>query len=174
MDSLAQSLIQKYKTNEIVEPIDFKNIQTAEFLDFTSGSIRQIETSDYCDSIKKGFYGRYTLLDKRRISDTITPIVGLIDIYMEGEMATWKFTDQGQKIWKINLTSDLLTVWDSIKVGLPKQKILQFGESHNAVCINKGENYYSCDFNNFSAVFRFKNDSLSELTITRKCKMPKS
>jgi hypothetical protein len=169
-DSLAQSLIQKYMDSEIDEPIDFKEIQSADFLDFTSGSIKHSETNNYCDSVKIGFYGRYTLIDKRLFNDTISPIVGFVDIYKKGEMTKWRFSDSDQKIWKINLKSDILTVWDSVRVGLPRKEIVDFGESQNGLCIRKGERYFSCDFKNFSTVFMFDNDTLKELTITRKCK----
>jgi hypothetical protein len=121
----------------------------------------------FCDSDSLGFYGRYNLIDRRIIKGV--PIAGHIDIFKIGKMSEWKSSDKNQRIWEIYLSTNILTVWDSISIGLPRQIINNFIHANNGFCIKKGDDL-SCDFNNFGAIFKFKNDTLNELTITRSCK----
>jgi hypothetical protein len=159
--------LKNHFESQIAEPFNISTISLNHRLDFTSGGLPKRNKENYCDSTSNGFYGRYNIID-RNITDTF-PVVGHIDIFKKGKMSDWKSDDADQKIWEISLSSDILTVWDSVRVGLPRKDIVEFGQAHNGFCIKKGDFYYSCDFNNFGAVFIFKSDTLKRLTVTRSC-----
>ena len=112
-------------------------------------------------------YGRYNLISQNTTLEH--PLVGTIDIYKPGKMSGWRASDTNQIVWKIHLKSDIISVWDSIHVGLSRDKVVQFAKTNNGLYIKKGDFYYSCDFNNFSVLYNFKNDTLTELTVTRNC-----
>mgnify|MGYP005679964363 CR=1 FL=1 len=84
-------------------------------------------------------------------------------------MVDWKSTDTNQTIWEIHLETDIISVWDSIKVGMNRSDIEKFGKAKDGFCRYQEDDSYSCFFANFSAVYIFKNDSLKEMTITRNC-----
>jgi len=165
-DSIQPELIEEKIATTISEPFKVTDIDR---LEFTSGSGKKIDQHIQCDSSKNGFYGSYNLIDSNYSDKIGRPIGGTITIHSNKEMLNWKSTDTDQTIWEIHLKSNVISVWDSIKVGLPRFKVEKFGKVNNGRCIKKGEDYYSCDFNNFSAVYLFKKDTLSELTVTRKC-----
>ena len=99
----------------------------------------------------------------------ISPVGGTIDIYKEGEMSDWKFSDSGQKIWKIHLKSNVISVWDSIYVGLSREKAEEFGQVNNAFCMKKGDFFYSCEFDDFLVIYNFKADTIRDLKVIRIC-----
>ena len=164
-DSLKLQLLESHLNSKIAEPFQVSEIDK---LEFTSGGGEEIENHKKCDSLGTGFYGSYFLID-RDFSDEIGPVGGIITIHSNKKMSGWKSTDTDQTIWKIHLKSDVISVWDSIKVGMTRSQIETFGKANNGFCVKKGDAFYSCDFNNFSAVYNFQNDTLKELTVTRKC-----
>jgi hypothetical protein len=170
-DSTISEIVEAHKTTEIPEPFDISQIDSKKGLDFTSGVLSKEDFKEYCDNSDNGIYGRYNLIDQN--SELEHPVVGTIDIYKPDSESNWQASDSNQTIWKINLKSDVISVWDSIHVGLPRDKVVQFGQTNKGFCIKKGDFYYSCDFNNFSVVYNFKNDTLAELTVTRNCEKEK-
>jgi len=167
-DSLATALPTTQLSGMIDDPLDLKLLSLSKSLDFTSGSPSAKDSENYCSSVPGGFYGRYHLIDKRGISNP--SLAGFIDIHKPGKMSDWKFSDPGQELWKIHLTSSVIHVWDSISVGLHRSEIEKFANARKGFWVKKGDVFYSCDFNNFSAVFIFKSDTVRELTVTRSCK----
>jgi hypothetical protein len=97
------------------------------------------------------------------------PVGGIITIHSNNKMPGWKSTDTDQTKWQIHLKSDVISVWDSITIGMTRIQIENFGKTNKGFCLRKGDTFYSCDFSNFSAVYLFQNDTLKELTVTRKC-----
>jgi hypothetical protein len=138
-------------------------------VEFTSGIGEPVENHIKCDSSGTGFYGSYHLIDPDFADEMGRPVGGVITIYSKNKMSGWKSTDTDQTIWKIHLKSDVISVWDSIKVGMTRTQIEKFGKANNGFCLRKGDAFYSCDFNNFLAVYIFEKDTLKELTVTRKC-----
>ncbi len=166
-DSTILDLVEDHKTTELPEPFDITQLKITDRFDFTSGGLPKKDLQEYCENAEKGFFGRYNLIDRQ--SNLEPPIVGTIDIYKSGKMSSWRASDTNQTVWKINLKTDVISVWDSVHIGLPRDKVVQFGQSNKGFCMKKGDFYYSCDFNNFSVVYNFKNDTLTEMTITRNC-----
>tara|TARA_B100000963_G_C22416833_1_gene575835 strand:+ start:20 stop:643 length:624 start_codon:yes stop_codon:yes gene_type:complete len=165
-DSLKLQLLESHLNSKIAEPFQVSDIDK---LEFTSGGGKEIENHKKCDSSGTGFYGSYFLIDQDFVDEIGRPVGGIITIHKNNKMSEWKSTDTDQTIWKIHLKSDVISVWDSIKVGMTRSQIETFGKANNGFCVKKGDAFYSCDFNNFSAVYIFQNDTLKELTVTRKC-----
>lgn len=165
-DSLKLQLLESHLNSTISEPFQISDIYK---LEFTSGGGEEIENHKKCDSLGTGFYGSYFLIDQDFADEIGRPVGGIITIHSNKKMSGWKSTDSDQTIWKIHLRSDVISVWDSIKVGMTRSQIETFGKANNVFCVKKGDFFYSCDFNNFSAVYIFQNDTLKELTVTRKC-----
>lgn len=152
------------------EPLDLTKLQVGGRLDFTSGGLARAEHKNYCDKTDSGFYGRYHLIDKAIKKGH--PVIGHIDIYKKGEMLTWKANDADQKIWEIQLRSNVLAVCDSLQVGLPKEKVMAFNTQHGGQCRYVESNTLGCLYANFSLTHIFENDTLSELSLTRLCPEP--
>ena len=165
-DSLELQLLESHLSSEIAEPYQVSEIDK---LEFTSGGWKEIENHKKCDSLGAGFYGSYYLIDEEFEDEIGRPVGGIITIHSNKKMSDWKSTDTDQTIWKIHLKSDVISVWDSIKVGNTRSQIEKFGKENNGSCVREGDIFYSCDFSNFSAAYIFKNDTLKELTVTRKC-----
>ncbi len=165
-DSITTEIIETYLKATIREPFLVPDIDR---LEFTSGSGQSVIDNEYCDTVSNGFFGTYFLIDPDFADERGIPVGGTITVHSSGKMKGWKSNDTTQTIWEINLKSDIISVWDSIHVGLNRTEIENFSQVNKGLCVKKGDVYYSCDFNNFSAVYIFKNDTLIELTITRKC-----
>jgi hypothetical protein len=165
-DSLELQLVESYLNSKIAEPFQVSEIDK---LEFTSGGGEELGNHKKCDSSGTGFYGSYYLIDQNFADEMGRPVGGIITIHSDDNMAGWKSTDTNQTIWKIHLKSDVISVWDSIQVGMTRSQIELFGKANNGFCVKKGDAFYSCDFNNFSAVYIFQNDILKEMTLTRKC-----
>lgn len=166
-DTTISEVINQHKLTELPEPFNVSQLEYTKGLYFTSGVLSKKEQKEYCDNSENGLYGRYNLISQNTTLEH--PLVGTIDIYKPGKMSGWRASDTNQIVWKIHLKSDIISVWDSIHVGLSRDKVIQFGKTNNGLCIKKGDFYYSCDFNNFSVLYNFKNDTLTELTVTRNC-----
>lgn len=165
-DSLKLQLLQSHLNSKIKEPFHISKIDELEFI---SGDGEAIENHKKCDTLGTGFYGSYSLIDKDFTDKIGSPVGGRITVHSNNKMSEWKSTDKDQTIWKIHLKSDVISVWDSIKVGMKRSQIEAFGKANNGFCVKKGSFFYSCDFNNFSVVYIFQNDTLKELTVTREC-----
>lgn len=165
-DSLEHQLLETHLNSRIAEPFQVSDIDA---LEFTSGRGEEVASLKKCDSSSTGFYGTYFLIDRDIAYKPGGPVGGTITIHSNKRMSDWKSTDINQTIWQIHLTSDVISVWDSVTVGLTRSQIEAFGKAHNGLCIKKGDKFYSCNFGNFSAVYVFQNDTLRELTVTRKC-----
>jgi len=165
-DSIDLQVIESFLKSKITEPFQVSKIDK---LEFTSGVGKEIDEHKKCDSSSTGFYGSYYLIDQDYADEMGRPVGGVITIYSDNKMTGWKSNDTNQTIWEIHLESSVIAVWDSIKVGMARSEIEKFGKANNGFCVKKGDAFYSCDFNNFSAVYIFKNDTLNELTVTRKC-----
>lgn len=164
-DSVIIDLLEKNIKAKLPEPLQLSKLETIHGLRFTSGGVSTKDKVQYCDSSENGFYGRYHLLDfNSKIEQA-----GIIDIFSPGKMYEWKPSDTNQTIWKIQLKSDIISVWDSIHVGLSREKIILFSQENNGSCTEKDEFFYSCDFNSFSVTYRFENDTLKEFTVIRNC-----
>jgi hypothetical protein len=159
-------VIESFLKSKITEPFQVSEIDK---LEFTSGVGKEIDEHKKCDSSITGLYGSYYLIDQNYADRMGRPVGGVITIYLDNKMAGWQSTDTNQTIWEIHLESSVIAVWDSIKVGMTRSEIEKFGKANNGFCVKKGDALYACDFNNFSAVYIFKNDTLNELTVTRKC-----
>ncbi|MCF8374641.1 MAG: hypothetical protein K9H64_23685 [Bacteroidales bacterium] len=169
-DSLKVQLLEAHLKSKIDEPFQVSEIDK---LEFTSGGGKEIMEHKKCDSSNTGFYGSYFLIDPDFADENGRPVGGIITIHSNKKMSGWKSTDTDQTIWEIYLKSDIISVWDSIKVGMSRNEIENFGKMNNGFCVKKGDFYYSCDFNNFSVVYIFHDDTLKELTVTRKCEKEK-
>ena len=170
-DSMKVQLLESHLKSKIDEPFQVSEIDK---LEFTSGGGKEIEEHEKCDSSNTGFYGSYFLIDPDYSDEIGRPVGGIITIHSNNKMSGWKSTDIDQTIWEIHLISDVISVWDSIKVGMSRNEIEKFGRTNNGFCVKKGDAFYSCDFNNFSVVYIFQNDTLKELTVTRKCEKKKN
>ncbi len=144
-------------------------ISEIEQLQFTSGGVQSVNNNEYCDTVSKGFFGSYYLINRDFEDKNGIPVGGTIIVHALDKMKGWKANDTTQTIWKINLKSDVISVWDSIHVGLTRNEIENFNHINNGLCIKKGDACYYCDFNNFSVVYIFESDTLKEITITREC-----
>ena len=166
-DSTNSAPVEQYRPIELPEPFDVSKIETIVGLDFTSGILPENDYGAYCDNSESGIYGFYNLIDIR--SKSRPQLVGGIDIYKPDKTSAWRASDTNQKVWRIHLRSEVISVWDSIQVGLTRDDIVEFGQANKGVCHEKGDHHYSCHFNNFSVVCIFENDTIQELTITRNC-----
>jgi hypothetical protein len=165
-DSISTEFAETYLEMTIREPFLVSEIDQ---LEFTSGGGQSVIDNEYCDTVSNGFFGTYFLIDPDFADERGVPVGGTIEVHASDKMKGWKSNDTTQTIWEINLKSDVISVWDSIHVGLTRTEIDNFNQVNKGICIKKGDIYYSCDFNNFSAVYIFKNDTLKELTVTREC-----
>lgn len=166
-DSAISESIHQPAPGKISEPFNISQLEISDRLDFTSGGLPKQDQQKYCENTQKGFFGRYHLIDRKSLFET--PLVGTIDIYKPGEMSSWRASDTNQIIWKIFIKSDVISVWDSIRVGISRATVVEFGKTNNGVCDTLREGYYSCEFSNFTVDFRFQNDTVKELTVFRKC-----
>lgn len=165
-DSIKKDSIESNISSGIGEPFLISKI---EMFEFTSGGGNKIKTHKDCDTSSAGFYGSYYIIDKKYKDEIGRPIGAIITIYSNKKMSKWKASDKDQTIWEIHLKSDIISLWDSIKVGMIRNDIEKFGEANNAICIKKGDNNYLCEFQKFSLNYIFKNDTLREIIATRKC-----
>jgi hypothetical protein len=165
-DPVSTEIVQQSLKSKIPEPF-----RIAEFsrLDFTSGGTPARIREEFCDSLTTGFLGNYYLIDKDFSDANGRPVGGIITVHVDGKMGSWKSDDTTQTILKIHLLSDVISVWDSIHVGLTREEVERFGKANDGFCFEKGHLAYSCDFNNFSADYIFKDDILTELTVRRNC-----
>ena len=165
LDSIENS---KFNKRNIEEPL---NISEIDKMKFTSGGGHDLKDENYCYSIETGFYGSYSLIDEDYSDKIGRPVGGRILVHSRGAMADWKSTDTNQTIWRIHLVSDVISVWDTIKVGTPKNQIEKFAIANKGNCFYIGPSFYACDFNNFSATFHFRNDLVGELLVVRSCEL---
>lgn len=166
-DSLSKKIEPNNKERFIKNPLNVEKLELINHLDFTSGGSPEKKNFQSCFNNQKGFYGRYHLIDKT--SKLLPVIKGHIDIFKEGQLGNWNANDKNQEVFKINLKTNLVVVWDSIKIGLHKKQIEQFSKVNYGLCTTLNDSIYFCDFNNFSATFNFDSDTLKELTIIRNC-----
>lgn len=167
-DSLVAEMYAKHLTTTIPDPIDITKLKTTNRLEYTTGGGTSSNKTSLCDSLKNGFYGRYNIYDRQLKPEP--GVAGYVEIFKVGNMGDWKQSDTDQIIWEIHLRTSVLAVWDSIKVGNQRSYIDSFIKEHNGLCIKKGDNFYSCSFNNYGTILKFQNDTLTELKITRQCK----
>lgn len=116
------------------EPIKFSQLIPNQRLSFTN--IEELpygKDSNYPINQNDGFYGRYTIVEK--ISSKHLSVCGYIDVRKEGKIDYSKFSDKNQVIWEILVASEIITIWDSIKVGIPRKVIEDFGRINNGLCI---------------------------------------
>lgn len=166
IDSVKLQIKDSHLIAKIGEPFQVENIQK---LEFTSEVNESSVDNDYCDTIEKGTFGSYFLIDSDFSDEIGRPVGGIITVHYNNGKKGWRADDKTQTIWKIHLKSDVISVWDSIKIGMTLSQIENFGRENNGLCIEKGDDSYSCDFNNFLVAYTFKRDTLKELIITRKC-----
>ena len=149
-------------------------VQDIDGLNFTAGGGPSIKNNELCDTLKSGFFGSYFLIDPGFEDENGHPTSGTIIVHVTGKMKDWKSIDSNQTIWKINLKSDVISVWDSIHVGLSRKEIEDFSISNNGHFKKRGPDLYSCAFNKFSVDYLFKNETLKELSINRNCDLEMS
>jgi len=153
--------IQKTKS-KLSEPVDIVDLKSLEWLTTTSGVVPHSELKNLCvqnDSL--GFYGFYFLIDK-----TVVRPIETLKIHTSQHNKKWNFDSKKEQFVEINLTSNKITIWDSIKVGLSEEKLKQFiGERFH---YKKGTMIYS-DLDSYEGIFIIANDTIIELTIKNKC-----
>jgi hypothetical protein len=151
--------------SKFAEPFDVTMLEKNRIM-FTSGGASGLVTKKFCENTKIGFYGSYHVYNMYGPHED----AGHITIYKEGKMSDWKASDTNQKVLHIELNSPIVSVWDSIKIGLTKSKIDSFAKKYNAV--NKSKSDTSCSYvlKNFQADFIFSNDTVKKLVVTRLCK----
>jgi len=151
------------------EPINLNLLKPIQRLSFTNiDELPFGKAPNYPNDNGDGFYGRYTIVEK--ISSKHLSVCGYIDVHKEGDIINSKFSDTNQVIWEICIASDILSVWDSIKVGTHRKVIEDFGRIHNGLCIRHGDRFLVCYFNNFSVTYKFENDKLKEFFVYRRWK----
>src|SRR5690606_25622822 len=136
-DSTISDLVEKHRLTKLPEPFDISRIETTKGFYFTSGVLSRQEHNEYCDNSEIGIYGFYNLIDQN--SKLEHPVASTIDVYKPGNASNWQASDTGQKVWKIHLNSDVISVWDSIHVGVSREKVVQFGQKNNGLCMKKGD-----------------------------------
>ena len=147
-------------------PIDIKIVDQTNGLDYTSGG--GPADGYLCDSDTFGFYGSYNLIDRRvQSNDPKDVLIGSITIYHPAsDMSNWTSSDTLQEFRKIHLKSDILSVWDSIHVGMSEAKLKQFLEDH--FHYKKGV-FIFCELDPYSTSFNINNGKVEELTVELKC-----
>lgn len=148
----------------IPEPFQVSHIGN---LEFTSGGLAKEKWAEFCSSSDNSFFGSYYLIDRN--STLPTPFTGTIIVSVNGNASKWEASDTTQVIWKINLKSDIISVWDSINIGLTKNEIIDFSKSFLSAFEAPYDSVLIYDYQSFTAEYIFSKDTLSELTVTRKC-----
>ncbi len=148
---------------ELSDPINIVKIKNIDWLTTTSGVITHSEAKKLCfynDTI--GFHGFYFLIDK-----SIGIPFGMLKIYSEDKTGNWNFDNKNDRFVEINLKSNKIAVWDSIRVGLSESDLRKFiGNRFN---YTKGSMIYS-NLDDYTGVFTILGDTINELTIGLNCK----
>jgi antitoxin component YwqK of YwqJK toxin-antitoxin module len=96
------------------EPFKARDIES---LYFTSGGVSKAVDNEFCDSLKSGIFGKYYLIDEDFPDEKGRLVGGTITVHVKEENIGWRADDTTQTIWKIHLSSDVISVWDSIQIG---------------------------------------------------------
>lgn len=159
------SEVQK-EVRELEPPIDITRLSEIKYLDWNSGVINS--KKEYCYHSKNSHYGFYSLIDKRKINTNSIDeiIVGRIVINRKKSKSIWTEKDTTQIIQHIELKSDILTLWQVLKVGLSKHDLLNIiGDNFH---YQKGTIIYT-EMKGYNCSFSIKSDSISEITIDKRC-----
>ncbi len=153
-------------SQELPPPIIITDLDEIRTLDWNSGIINK-DTS-FCYPIKGGQYGRYYLIDRFHASnsqDISKVLVGEIVIFRKtGKL--WTVNDTTQKFQNITLRSNIIAVWDSIYVGLNKEKLIDFiGRNFH---YQKGAILHA-EFDNYYGDFTIIGDTIQKIYISRRC-----
>jgi len=156
-----QVYIKKDYVTNLPVPFNVLDIDKIQGLKYTSGGSRA--DGSLCENTKNGFYGNYYLIDLKNKYER----AGIITIFKEGQdMSKWTPSDTSQQFRLINLKTDILSVWDSIHVGIPQSQLQLFIKDY--FNYKKGTLIH-CEFDNYVGDFTILGDTLHELTIKSKC-----
>lgn len=147
-------------------PLIITDLDMIEGLDWTSGFVNK--DASYCDFSEDGQYGCYYLIDKLEAdkgSNFSEVRVGEIVVYRK-RGNDWTVNDTTQFIQSVILRSNLISVWDSVHVGMKKDKLLDFIGAHKIV---EKDSLLHVDFNSYYCEFTFLEDVLSKIYILKKC-----
>jgi hypothetical protein len=154
------------KTFELEPPLDITSLSEVEQLDWNSGVANS--KNEYCYNSSDGHYGFYSLIDKRKLkTNNIDEIlVGRILIHRKKSKSVWTEKDTTQKIQRIELRSDILTLWQELKVGLSNEDLLNFiGDNFH---YQKGTVLYA-ELPGYNCNFTILSDTIAEIIIDKKC-----
>ena len=119
------------------------------------------DTSRFCNPTKNGFFGFYSIIDKKNDEQ-----IGTLYIHTSDKPENWKSDSQNETFTSINLLSNDIVIWDSLKVGLTQSELNNF--IANQFHYKKGQTVYS-DFGKYEGIFTMRNDSIVKLEIKTKC-----
>lgn len=144
-------------------PMDLTVLSTTPHLSYTSGGSPANGT--LCDSTADGFYGFYSLIDTRVHSSN--PYVGTLTIFRPGsDMSDWTPTDTNQLFRSVNLQSGMLTVWDSMRVGMSERALKHFiGDRFH---YKKGPLLFA-EIGGYDCSFSILGDTIHEIEVKVRC-----
>ena len=171
-NSIKPEILKPSVDKQLPEPFDIKNIDD---LEFTSGMVSTTKAYNKCFNVKTSSYGAYYLIDSKysKTSNNLSSS-NIITVRTPNEANNCKSTDTNQTVIKIHLKSDIIAVWDSIRVGISKTAVDEFTTNNLGYCKKYGNGIYLCDYDNFLAFYIFKKDTLKEMKIFRSCLFEKS
>ena len=142
-------------------PINLKEIKTLDFLTVTSGVVPNSETNKLCKPDTIGFFGGYNLINKNT-----NELIGYLKVFTTDKPETWRFDNNNEIFSAIELTGQDVSVWDSIKIGLIENKLIEFiGQNFH---YKKGQTIYA-DFGDYDGTFWIDKGKISKLEIRNIC-----
>lgn len=145
-----------------LDEINVYSLKTLESLTTTSGMLPISEYKDYCLTDSNEFLGTYTLIDKN-----VNRPFGLMVVRCSDNPNNWKFSTKNEELVSLKLTSDYLSLWDRIAVGMSEEELQDFiGKRFH---YKKGQMIYS-DFDKYEGVFWLDNGIIKKLEINLICK----
>jgi hypothetical protein len=133
-------------------------------LDVTSGGGPELR--HYCSADSTGFYGQYTLIDRRdpRLEDS--RVGTLIIHHPDADMGSWTSDDERQAFRYLSLHSSVLTLWDSVRVGMSEAALLDFIAPYEHA---DKLGYYLVELQPYTAEFHLSDGALTHLHLWLNC-----
>jgi len=145
------------RQNRVFEqPVDLYSIKNFKNTEFTSG----VETK-ICDIETEGFFGSYGLIDMKESK----PFANLI-VLTTDQPEKWRADSKNEQFVSLELFSEKLIIWDSLRVGLTLVQLNNFiGEQFH---YKKGQTVYA-DFDRYEGIFQARNDTIVSFELKTKC-----
>lgn len=148
--------------DDLGPPVNIDSLKAKAWLETTSGLLSKKESELFCPKNASGHLGRYFLIDRIEGKGPF----GELTVYFSSEPGGWRYLPNTDVFAGLVLRTDRIAIWDSLSVGDPKSKVLDF--------IGKRFHYKKgavlvANVGQFLCAFTILGDTIHDLSVTKSC-----